>query len=221
MNNRPQSLNVLTPVLTAITLVAFGALMAILLGRAANQFLPELNDPPVLPHNCHPGITNRPEKKTNSVTVLVIDGLRIKESYYLAFLNYVRTFGIDSQARSHYPSYSIPNYISILSGVPPQQSGVRNNQFRRPLGLGSIMDSARKSGLFSAYVSNSSSKVATIYSHPRYKHDDDYQGDFDVMKVATWPGGVAHAGKKILRRNYVFNFVLVGNVDHSGHLSGG
>jgi hypothetical protein len=54
---------------------------------------------------------------------------------------------VDTEAQSHYPSWSRPNYVSILTGVPPFASGVRTNHHTTPVALDSLMDRARAAGL--------------------------------------------------------------------------
>src|SRR5262249_26071081 len=84
------------------------------------------------------------------VFVVIIDGLRLDKSYELPFLDELRRRGIDTEAQSHYPTWSRPNYVSILTGVPPSASGVRTNHHSTPVELDSLMDRAKAAGFRSA-----------------------------------------------------------------------
>lgn len=79
--------------------------------------------------------------------LVVIDGLRYDKSYELPFLDELRRRGVDWEARSHYPTWSRPNYVSILTGVPPRASGVRTNHHGTPVTLDTLMDRGREAGL--------------------------------------------------------------------------
>src|SRR4029077_902292 len=81
------------------------------------------------------------------VFVVIIDGLRLDKSYELPVLDNLRRRGVDGEAQSHYPTWSRPNYVSILTGVPPSASGVRTNHHSTPVALDCLMDRAREAGL--------------------------------------------------------------------------
>jgi hypothetical protein len=84
------------------------------------------------------------------VYLVIIDGLSLNKSFELPFLDELRRRGVDSEAVSHYPTWSRPNYVSILTGVPPVASGVRTNHHATPVQLDSLMDRARAAHLRTA-----------------------------------------------------------------------
>ncbi|HEY5949304.1 MAG TPA: alkaline phosphatase family protein, partial [Kofleriaceae bacterium] len=88
------------------------------------------------------------------VFVVIIDGLRLDKSYELPFIDSLRRRGVDGEAQSHYPSWSRPNYVSILTGVPPSASGVRTNHHSTPVALDSLMDRAKEAGLHAAMATD-------------------------------------------------------------------
>src|SRR6185369_12828136 len=88
------------------------------------------------------------------VYVVIIDGLRLDKSYELPFLDTLRRRGVDGEASSHYPTWSRPNYVSILTGVPPSASGVRTNHHSTPVALDSLMDRAQAAGLSTAMATD-------------------------------------------------------------------
>ena len=64
------------------------------------------------------------------VVLVVIDGLGAAESK-LPFLDELRAVGVGVTARVPYPTISRPNYVTILTGVQPRDSGVRANKVAR------------------------------------------------------------------------------------------
>lgn len=132
----------------ALALVVVGAVGAVQAGRTGASCMFDLEQvepalarvPPALPDPRTPRLARR-------VFLVVIDGLRLDRSYELPFLDELRRRGVDGQATSHYPTWSRPNYVSILTGVPPYASGVRTNHHDTPVALDSLMDRARAAGL--------------------------------------------------------------------------
>ncbi|HEY0253093.1 MAG TPA: alkaline phosphatase family protein, partial [Kofleriaceae bacterium] len=58
---------------------------------------------------------------TDAVVLVTIDGLGIDESH-LPFLDELRARGVAAVAEVPYPTISRPNYVTILTGVPPADS---------------------------------------------------------------------------------------------------
>ncbi len=135
-------------VVTSIILAALGAIGAVKAGLVGGDFMyaleqvqsPLAKTAPVLPDPHGPRLARR-------VFLVIIDGLRLDKSYELPFLDELRRRGVDTEAQSHYPSWSRPNYVSILTGVPPVASGVRTNHHSTPVELDSLMDRAKAAGL--------------------------------------------------------------------------
>ena len=133
---------------TSIILAALGAVGAVKAGLVGGDFMyalekvqaPLAKTAPVLPDPHGPRLARR-------VVLVIIDGLRLDKSYELPFLDELRRRGVDTEAQSHYPSWSRPNYVSILTGVPPVASGVRTNHHSTPVELDSLMDRAKAGGL--------------------------------------------------------------------------
>src|SRR3954451_12189901 len=135
-------------VAAALTLLVLGAVGAVQAGLAGASFMFDLEQAePALAH--HPPAIQDPAtpRLAHRVFLVVIDGLRLDRSYELPFLDDLRRRGVDSEATSHYPTWSRPNYVSILAGVPPRASGVRTNHHATPVQLDTLMDRARAAGL--------------------------------------------------------------------------
>src|SRR5262249_51125616 len=62
--------------------------------------------------------------------------------------------GVDAVARAPYPTISRPNYVTILTGVPPRDSGVRANRVTAPVAIDTVMDRVRAAGLRVATASD-------------------------------------------------------------------
>src|SRR3954470_24389583 len=115
-------------VAAALTLLVLGAVGAVQAGLAGASFMFDLEQvEPALSRVAPANPDPHTPRLARRVFLVVVDGLRLDRSYELAFLDELRRRGVDSEAVSHYPSWSRPNYVSILTGVPPGASGVRTN----------------------------------------------------------------------------------------------
>jgi hypothetical protein len=135
-------------VAAAIALLVLGAGGAVQAGLAGASFMFDLEQVEPALARTPPAIRDpHTARLARRVFLVVIDGLRLDRSYELPFLDELRRHGVDSEATSHYPTWSRPNYVSILTGVPPHASGVRTNHHTTPVQLDSLMDRARAAGL--------------------------------------------------------------------------
>ncbi|MGH9889594.1 MAG: alkaline phosphatase family protein, partial [bacterium] len=90
------------------------------------------------------------------VVVVVIDGLGIDEAQrpQLSYLHALGRSGVAATARVPYPTISRPNYVTILTGAPPRDSGVRVNRVQAPVAVDTVMDRVRAAGLRVATASD-------------------------------------------------------------------
>jgi len=193
---------------------------------------------PALPDPHTPRLARR-------VFVVIVDGLRLDRSYELPFLDELRRRGVDTEAQSHYPTWSRPNYVSILTGVPPTASGVRTNHHSTPVALDSLMDRARAAGLHAASATDYD-VLPKLFLRPRDPAhaaetqdldidamEDPFSAEavrapdaplaspFDDARYAPWPGGFPEAGAQVAAGNDELVVMLVGAVDAAGHAHGG
>jgi hypothetical protein len=238
-------------VAAAIGLLIVGTLGAIQAARAGSSFMFDLEQvtpalaraEPIVPDAQTPRLSRR-------VFLVIVDGLALDHSYELPFLDDLRRRGVDSEASSHYPTWSRPNYVSILTGVPPQASGVRTNHHYTPVQLDTLMDRAHaaKLGVASAtdydvlprlFLRKRGDARAPI---PQQTMDDaeaeldeieiddaapgvrapdaDLVSPFDDARYAPWPGGFSEAGAALVAGNAELVVMLVGAVDAAGHAHG-
>ncbi|HWM87362.1 MAG TPA: alkaline phosphatase family protein [Kofleriaceae bacterium] len=204
---RPQS--VFTPVVAAVVLVAMGGTMALRALESADSFRPELNqrEPPLAA--TLPALGPEPARVSRRVALVIIDGLRLRGSYGNSLLDSLRRRGVDAVARSQYPTYSRPNHVAILTGVPPAWSGVRNNAYGWPVAIDSLMDRANAADLESAYAADLAFGVGMMF------HDD-----FAAVHYAPWPDGFARAARLVVGQDYPLVVLLPGAVDAAGHRRG-
>ncbi|MBL0213579.1 MAG: alkaline phosphatase family protein [Myxococcales bacterium] len=135
-------------VAAALVLLVLGSIGAVQAGRSGASFMSDLEivQPPLA--RIEPAIQDaRTPRLARRVYLVIIDGLRSDRSYELPFLDSLRRAGLDLEAQSHYPTWSRPNYVSILAGVPPAASGVRTNHHNTPVTLDTLMDRAHAAHL--------------------------------------------------------------------------
>jgi hypothetical protein len=88
-----------------------------------------------------------------STTVLVIvDGLSSEASLRMTGLNRLRQYGIDMTLTAPQPSLSYPNWTTILTGAPPDVSGVTTNWFSGHVPVETLLDTASRVGVSSVVV---------------------------------------------------------------------
>ena len=142
-------------VAAALALLVLGAVGAVKAGLAGADFMFDLEQPqPALSKIAPSVIDPHTPRLARRVYVVIVDGLRLDKSRDLPFLDSLRRVGVDTEAQSHYPTWSRPNYVSILTGVPPSASGVRTNHHSAPVPLDSLMDRANAAGLHSAMATD-------------------------------------------------------------------
>ena len=137
--------------IAALTLLVLGGIGAVQAGRAGAQLMFDLEqERPALSRVAPAVFDPHTPRLARRVFVVIVDGLRFDNSFDLPFIDSLRRRGVAGQAQSHYPTWSRPNYVSILTGVPPSASGVRTNHHSTPVPLDSLMDRAKAAGLVTA-----------------------------------------------------------------------
>lgn len=207
MTRRPG--NVLAPVVAALLLLGLSGSMALRASSAADHFLPSLNVPRPALAESEPMLGPVPPRLSRRVVLVLIDGLRLRDSFGRPFLDALRRGGVDAAASSHFPTISRPNHVTAVTGVPPLLSGVRNNAYRWPVRLDSLMDRASAVGMESAYVGDYASGMAYMFTE-----------DFQAIHYASWPKGLVKAGRLVLDQDYPLVVLLPGSVDEAGHAEG-
>ncbi len=237
-------------VAAAVLLVALGAIGAVGAAISGASFMTDLEivQPPLA--KIEPAVQDpHTPRLARRVFLVIVDGLRSDKSYELPFLDALRRTGLDLEAQSHYPSWSRPNYVSILAGVPPSASGVRTNHHNTPVTLDTLMDRAHAAGLHvvtatdyavlpQLFLRPAAATIASIAPEALEDIEIDRMQDalapsivdapestlvspFDDARYVPWPGGFAAAGAALVAGGKADLVVLlVSTVDIAGHEHG-
>jgi len=232
--------------MTAVVLVLLGAAGALKAAFVGAAFQYDLENPrPALaqvPPHVVPPATPRLARR---VVIAIVDGLRVDTSYEMPFLDELRARGIDSQAQSHYPTYSRPSYVTLLTGVPPSASGVRTNSYPGTVAIDSLMDRVAAAGMRAGFASDYD-PLPRLFMAPRagYREPEpeelremeqekdtpeaagrrieaELRGDFDEARYAPWPGGFRDSAERLIAHGDDLVVLLIGVVDAAGHAHGG
>ena len=232
-------------VIAAIVLVVVGAIGAVRAALLGADFMYDLEQPRSALARTPPQVIDPGTPRlARRVVLIIVDGLRWDASRRMPALDRLRGLGVDGHARSHYPSWSRPNYVSILTGVPPQASGVRTNRHYTPVALDTLMDRAQAARVRSASASDNS-PLPALFLRPidparqaeldaldidamddreseaaRAVVDMEVRAPFDDSRYAPWPGGVVEAARAQLAAGAELQVVLIGVVDDAGHAEG-
>lgn len=217
--------------LVLVVIAGLGAWRVATLARGFNDEL-VLRDPalarvpPVVVAPATPRLANR-------VILVIVDGLRLADSRRPGF-DAIRAAGVDGAATSEYPTSSRPNYVSILTGVPPTASGVRVNRVRRPIRLDSIMARAQAAGLRVTTASDIGNIPPLFIAeqvdelggleHPQtgdlVTPATGFHWPFDEVRKADSLADLETSLARVLATPSDLVIVLAGDVDRAGHASG-
>jgi Type I phosphodiesterase / nucleotide pyrophosphatase len=193
--------------LVALGLAAYAAVRGV---DDADHLLAELNisSPPLAELPYAPSPQHSPAL-TRRLVLFVIDGLSYRRSADLPALDELRRAGVAAMAVTHAPSLSRPNYVSILTGVPPTYSGVRSNDYPWQVPLDSLLHGVHATGRQTAFATDAAPGFGSMFAH-----------QLSEGTVAPWRGGLARAGLLALDRQYPLVVLIPGAVDDAGHRAG-
>ncbi len=80
------------------------------------------------------------------VVLVICDGLTLEASHNMSGLETLRQYGADTVATTPQPSLSYPTWTTILSGAPPNISGVPTNWFDAAVPVETLIDVAWRDG---------------------------------------------------------------------------
>ena len=179
-------------------------------GRAAAEYFGDLNHAsplsrtqPTLPA---PPVTERSRR----VILVVVDGLSESRSHDLPFIDALAGQGVRGVARAELPTMSRPNYVALMTGVPPVHSGVRGNGTDRVVELDSLFTRVRSAGMRSFVVTDDAPGMGVLFAR-----------DLDEATYAPWTGGFLRGARSAVGSGHDFVLLLPGAVDIAGHEHGG
>jgi hypothetical protein len=206
------------------------------LGNRARRWNDDLalRAPPVahMPERAEPAADPGTPRLTRRVVLIIIDGLGVDEAQ-LPYLDELRRRGVAATARVPYPTISRPNYVTILTGVPPRDSGVRANRVQAPVAVDTVMDRVRAAGLRVATASDFGMLGSLFLRQtPSITGIDWVERGLEVSPPPPigWPfddarraSSLAELGPiiaELAAGDAAFVPVLVLDVDRAGHASG-
>ncbi len=219
--------------LVAAGLTVLAITTALVLGNRARRWNDELALPsPPLAREPRPIDDPKTPRLTERVVLVIIDGLGIDEAR-LPYLDELGARGVAATARVPYPTISRPNYVTILSGVPPRDSGVRANRVEAPVAVDTVMDRVRAAGLrvatasdygmlASLFLRNTSSIVGVdwIEHDTRVSPPAPITWPFDDARRASSLEELGPTIAELAAGEAAFVPVLVLDVDRAGHAAG-
>lgn len=92
------------------------------------------------------------ERLAERVILIVVDGLRVDVAETMPSLQRLGEEGSALVARTGQPSLSYPGWTTMVSGAPPEISGVTTNWYEGRVRVDTVLASARRSELITALV---------------------------------------------------------------------
>jgi transketolase len=95
--------------------------------------------------------------------VVLVDGLRLDESIGMGSFEALRSEGVGAIVQLPLPTVSRPFYHAMLTGVPPEGSGIRNNREGQQAVFDSLADRVRAAGGRVAWVADQLPWMAVMH----------------------------------------------------------
>jgi hypothetical protein len=238
----PRPTNMVWSVVAAVLLLIAGGTAAGFAGREGASFMFDLEQTEPALARFDPALDPPEPRLSRRVVIAIVDGLRFDTSETMGFLNRLREQGVAGEARSQYPTWSKPNYVNILTGVPPTASGVRTNRYPGTVKLDSLMDRVRDAGMHAGFVGDNDPmprlflRARGAAPEPPLDFNEleegtpeaaeaalmaELRGAFDDARYAPWPGGFRDGAEQVLAVDDALVVLLIGVVDAAGHEYGG
>src|SRR5688500_17078387 len=240
----PRPTNMLWSVTAAVLLLLAGGIAATFAGCQGATFMYDLEQPRPALSYVGPVLETPGKRLSRRVVLAIVDGLRVDTSRGLPYLDDLRARGVDTTASSQYPTFSRPNYVNLLTGVPPEASGVRTNEHPTTVVLDTLMSRLRAAKLRSGYASDYDS-MPRLFLRPRGEVPPealeaidvdalleteepepeeiaaaimaDLRSEFDNVRYAPWPGGFRNSAEQLVTGDEDLLVLLIGLVDAAGH----
>jgi hypothetical protein len=146
-------------------------------------------------------------KASRPVLLVVIDGLRADVAATLPFLSRLGDAGGRAATWDDPPTYSAAQYVALLAGVPPRDSGVRTNETLRAAGVDDVARRVRIAGMHTAVVSTCVDWWRRLFPE-----------SFESADVVASPAIVSEVAR--LQRRGGLVVVHLCGVDDAGHAHG-
>ncbi len=142
------------------------------------------------------------EPLSRQVVLVLVDGLALRGSRGLPFLDELRARGADYDCRIGEPSLSLPGRAVMLSGAWPEVNGQPTNYDPRPLRVGHAFTVARRQGLVTALAAGAGGLrlFASAITHPVVYAKEPETGPFATYEAAQ--RRQAQQGEALLRERH-------------------
>jgi hypothetical protein len=160
--------------------------------------------------------SGRADALTPRTVFVIVDGLTETMSRQLQTMNRLRSYGTDLVLTAGQPSLSYPNWTNLLSGAPPQISGVTTNDYVGPVKVETLFQAAQRSDVSVAFVGPA-----------------DFQRLYEITSVTTTSFMRPWSETKYMSGIYVDNAIRIAkasnprllvvhlpDIDEAGHRSG-
>ena len=172
------------------------------------------------PYSFPIGPGNSTARVTQRLVLVIVDGLGFAGVDEMPVLKDIGSRGAAFSLLVSQPSLSYPGWTTLLTGAPPEISGVTTNAYRGAVRVDSLFDAARRAGVRTALIASEDWKVLFGASVVRATYVDataaaevaaSKKADDEVLRAALG---------EIERGDARFLVVHFSSVDAAGHASG-
>ncbi|MGE5573200.1 MAG: alkaline phosphatase family protein [Bacteroidota bacterium] len=157
---------------------------------------------------------------TRRLVLIIVDGLGFAGTDEMSVLKDIGSRGAAFSLLVDQPSFSFPGWTTLLTGAPPEISGVTTNGYRGPIAVGSLFDAARRAGTGTALIATREWKELLGASAARAIYVDA-PGPADVAAARKADDEVLRAALGEMERGGACLIVVhFSSVDAAGHASG-
>jgi len=158
-----------------------------------------------------------PGAEPRRVVLVLIDGLRDDASRTMASIEGLRARGADVRLTAPQPSLSYPTWTTIMTGAPPQISGVTTNWFEGPVAVETLLDVAAGSGR--KVIVSGPEDLDEMFRAREVAVADLMDWDYEGYRSTEIVEKALELDAEVGGADFVF--VLLPDVDNAGHSFGG
>ncbi|MGE5594222.1 MAG: alkaline phosphatase family protein [Betaproteobacteria bacterium] len=158
-------------------------------------------------------------RMTRRLVLVIVDGLGFGAVDDMPVLKDIGSRGVAFSLQVNQPSFSYPGWTTLLTGAPPEISGVTTNAFSGPVPVDSLFDAARRAGLKAALVASEDWKA--LFGASVAKATYVATGSGDLAATSKADAEILDAALRELEEGDA-EFVVAhfSSVDAAGHASG-